>query len=59
MQPAKSLESNRNPLPTPKQTTSYPSDLLTPSEIEQLRKEMREADDYFRKAFAAKKPKFL
>lgn len=59
MKPAKSLESNQNPLQIPKQNTSYPSDQLTPAEIEQLRKEKREANAYFQKVFAAKKPKFL
>ncbi len=46
-------------VPHQKQSTSYPSDQLTPSEIEQLQQEKKEDNAYFQKVFATNKPKNL
>ena len=44
--------STRNHSPLPKQDTSSASEMLTPSEIEQLRQEKKESNAFFQKAFA-------
>ena len=54
-----SSESNQTPLQTPKQNTSYPSDRLTPSETERLKRRKREANEYFQKFFEENKPDWL
>jgi hypothetical protein len=48
---------NYSPLPLPRPDTSSVSEMLTPSEIEQLRQEMKELADYNPKAFAHLKKK--
>ena len=54
-----SSESNQTPLQTPKQNISYPSDRLTPSETERLKRRKREANEYFQKFFEENKPDWL
>jgi hypothetical protein len=54
-----SSESNQKPLQTPKQNISYPSDRLTPSEIEQLKREKQEANEYCQKFYSENKPDWL
>jgi len=54
-----SSESNQTPLQTPKQNISYPSDRLTPSERERLRRRKREANEYLQKFFEENKPDWL
>lgn len=47
----------KSPKTHPPQPANPPDgDMLTPSEIEQLRREAKEADAYFQKAFAHLKP---
>jgi len=54
-----SSESNQKPLQTPKQNISYPSDRLSPTEIEQLRREKKEAGEYGKKFFTENKPDWV
>lgn len=57
----KEISSGANQAPSQEQVqnTSYPSDRLTPSEIEQLRREKKEAGEYFQKFFTENKPDWL
>ena len=45
------LASNRKPSPAPKSATSPDSGMLTASEQESLRREMRESSDWMREEF--------
>lgn len=46
-----------DPSLSPKQSTLTVSEMLTPSEIEQLRQEGKDNDDYYQKAFSRPAPK--
>ena len=52
MKSENSSESSRKPLPQQKPDTSPVSEMLTPSEIEQLRQDKKESNAFFQKAFA-------
>ena len=56
MKSKNSSESTQKPLPQQKPDTSTVSDMLTPSEIEQLRQSKKDANTYFQKAFANLRP---
>ena len=56
MKKGKSKTSDQKPLPQQKPDTSMVSEMLTPSEIEQLRQEQKEDNAYFQKAFANLRP---
>lgn len=56
MKSENSSESTRKPSPHQKPDTSMVSEMLTPSEIEQLRQSKKDANAYFQKAFAHLKP---
>lgn len=57
MKSENSLASTQKPLPQQKPDTSLVSEMLTPSEIEQLRQSKRDDNAYFQKAFAHLKKK--
>ena len=57
MSSAENLGSSRLPSRPTKPTTSSNSEMLTSSEIQQLRRVQREQHDYARKAFAYLRPK--
>jgi hypothetical protein len=57
MMSEKSPESRQKPLPQQKQDASWVSEMLTPSEIAQLRQDKKDANAYFQKAFAHLKKK--
>jgi len=47
--------STQKPSPQQKPDTSLVSEMLTPSEIEQLQQSKKDANDFFQKEFASKK----
>lgn len=56
MKKGKSKSSDRKPSSEQKPDTSMVSEMLTPSEIEQLRQDKKDASAYLRKAFANLRP---
>ena len=56
MKKEKSKTSDQKPSQEQKPDTSMVSEMLTPSEIEQLRQSKKDANTYFQKAFANLRP---
>ena len=56
MKKGKSKTSDQKPSPEQKPDTPMVSEMLTPSEIEQLRQDKKDSSAYLRKAFANLRP---
>ena len=56
MKSERSSESSRRASPTQKPSTSAISEMLTPSEIESLRQDKKEASAYFRRLYSKLRP---
>ncbi len=54
---ARNLPSSPPPSPATRPASSLVSEMLTPSEVESLRRDKKEAGDFFKKAFEHLKPK--